>query len=218
MVLKNVWEFLKTELLAFSSTSKLFNHYKDNIPELDLPSGNLIRLNNLYNYLQSFSERPLILIIGEAPGIKGCRFSGVPFTSEEQLINGKLPFKGGKSSRRKKPYSESTATIFWNIMFPYFPYFFLWNCIPFHPYKENHYSLNRTPSKKEIFSFSFITKELIELLQSKIIIALGKSAEYMLRDVLRIPYIYVRHPSYGGKQEFCRKIKSIFDQIFNSKR
>jgi hypothetical protein len=210
MVLKKVWDFLEEQLLSYPSTSFLFNHYRDNISDLDLPHGNLIRLKNLYNYIQSFPQKPSILILGEAPGIKGCRFSGVPFTSERQLVENKLPFKGNQSSKKEVPFSENTATIFWNIMLPYFPYFFIWNCIPFHPHENGNYTVNRTPSKKEISCFTVITNRLIDILQPDKVIALGRNAEYMLKEILNISCIYyVRHPSYGGKREFQAKIKNL---------
>lgn len=210
MILKNIWDFLEKRLLFFPSNSILFNHYRDNVPDLDLPDGNRIRLKNLYNYIFSFPQKPSVLIIGEAPGIKGCRFSGVPFTSERQLVEDKLPFKGHKSSQKTHPFSENTATIFWDIMLPYFPHFFIWNCIPFHPHESENYNVNRTPSKKEISSFAVITNSIIDILQPDKIIALGRNAEYMLKEILNVSCIYIRHPSYGGKRKFQEMIKNLF--------
>lgn len=43
-------------------------------------------VNNLKLYLKKMLKiKPKYLLVGEAPGYKGCRWSGIPFTSEEIL-------------------------------------------------------------------------------------------------------------------------------------
>ena len=52
-------------------------------------STNSIRRHNLLLYLQQMLIfNPQILLVGEAPGYRGCRLTGVPFTSELILVNG----------------------------------------------------------------------------------------------------------------------------------
>ena len=64
------------------------------------------RQGNLLNYLLHFEGKPRYLIVGEAPGPWGCRFSGVPFTSERQLAQGELPFAGEPTSIHNPPVAE----------------------------------------------------------------------------------------------------------------
>jgi len=48
----------------------------------------LIRKHNLLTYFVHMKKlKPKILLLGEAPGYKGCRLTGVPFTSEKILSN-----------------------------------------------------------------------------------------------------------------------------------
>ena len=92
--LNEIWKLFEAELFTAESTATLFNHYRDEDRQYDRKGAAEIRRENLWNYLDSFRRVPKILIIGIAPGYQGCRFSGVPFTSERQLCNGALPFSG----------------------------------------------------------------------------------------------------------------------------
>lgn len=48
----------------------------------------VIARKNLLRYLTEMSKRkPSVLLVGEAPGKDGCAISGIPFTSEYQLLN-----------------------------------------------------------------------------------------------------------------------------------
>lgn len=210
MVLNDVLMLLEDTVFSASINSdSLFNQYNEKNYELDLPNADEIRKENLRNYLRSFSERPSIFVIGEAPGWRGCRFSGVPFTSEFQLCNGSLPFEGSQSSKNHSPYREGTATIFWEIMQIYHPHFLAWNCIPFHPHKPGGANTNRTPTTGEINRYLTLLSELIALVKPDQIVAIGKSAEHALERA-NIPSSYIRHPSHGGKIEFKQGMEKIF--------
>src|SRR3954451_22989426 len=100
MELCDLWQFLKKTLFEEPSTPVLFNPYHDADAQLDRKDAVKIRRANLKHYLAAFAERPAILLVGEAPGPHGCRFSGVPFTSEHQIVARTLPFTGRQSSLR----------------------------------------------------------------------------------------------------------------------
>lgn len=209
MILGDVWTFFNENLFPVPSTPSLFNPYHDNEPEVDLPRGDEIRRNNLLNYLRSFTQFPTLVLIGEAPGWRGCRFSGVPFSSEAQLLQDDFPFKAERSSLRPSPYREATATIFWRHLSSYHPHFFAWNCIPFHPRKAGQPLSNRTPSRREIETHSEFLSDLLSLFQPEQVIALGRSAQRSLAQS-GVPSVYVRHPSRGGAQPFWRGLKPLF--------
>jgi len=210
MILDDVWTLFCNALFPVPSTSSLFNHYHDNDAHIDLPDGEKIRRKNLLNYLRSFTEFPRVVVIGEAPGWRGCRFSGIPFTSEAQLLHRHVPFNGRASSLRQPPYAEATATIFWRHLPAYHPRFFAWNCIPFHPHQAGSPLSNRTPSRDEIESYSAFLSELLSLLKPARLIALGRSAQRALagRD---LPSVYVRHPSRGAAQPFWQGIEPLLN-------
>ena len=123
------------------SSDIVFNQYQDK----DI-------LNNLRLYFEYLlDEKPGTLFTAEALGYKGCRISGIPFSSS-QLIktsNHKIFKKLRDKIVLKEIISEKTATIFWNsINVKYAP--FLWNAFPFHPHEKDNQNSNRKPSKSEV--------------------------------------------------------------------
>ena len=199
------WSFLEDVVFPLPSleTGKypLFNLYRDLDPQLDLPDAPAIRRANLRSYLESLPGLPPLLLVGEAPGWHGCRFSGVPFTSEAQLTGAKLPFSGQISSQVDKPNAESSATVFWKVMQPYHPHFFVWSSLPFHPHKPDQPLSNRTPTRQELRSFLPVLTGVVRLFSPKLVLAIGRQAEQAL-EWLDIPALSVRHPSHGGAALF----------------
>jgi hypothetical protein len=209
MLPNDLWGLIEKEIFPFRSTDELFNQYSDNDLRFDLPKGDRIRRKNLLNHLRSFSKRPTVFLIGEAAGPWGCRFSGIPFTSERMLLSGVLPFEGYQSSTHDPPYSEISATIFWKVLLPYHPQFFVWNAVPFHPHKRGEILSIRHPTRAEIYTHSKVLSKMLSLMKPKHIVAVGRKAELALK-VLGKSSISVRHPSQSGAREFTKGIKRIF--------
>jgi len=216
MPLSNLWEFLRKYIFSQTSfglaTAPLFNPYQEIDPTLDKPGADLIRQNNLFNYIQSYPKKPAILLVGEAPGWRGCRFSGVPFTSETQLVNNSLPFSGNTSSQGELPYSEASATSFWKVIKPFHTEIISWNCIPYHPHKPGNSFSNRTPGRHEILEYLHMLREIIIILEPIQIVAVGRKAKVALEQ-LDISFSTVRHPSHGGQKDFITGIQNI---LYNS--
>ncbi len=208
MELQSLFNFLEKKVFDLKTSPPLFNFYKNFDLSVDLKNGAEIRKENLKKYLASFTFSPDIFLLGEAPGHKGCRFSGVPFTSERLLCNGETPFTGRQSSCDSYPKSEATASIFWRIMKSYHPKFIVWNCIPFHPHDPGLLRTNRTPTISEINLYSGILGSFIKIINPKKIIAVGKRAERALKH-LNFDYYPIRHPSHGGSRLFEEGIKSF---------
>lgn len=210
-MLHDIWHFMNEEVFTVSSEEDLFNQYTDTNPSVDSPGANSIRRENLKNYLASFDVRPDVLIVGEAPGPRGCRFSGVPFTSERQLCESTLAFTGLQSSNSINPYDEATAKVFWNALHNQHSKFLVWNCIPFHPFDMQKGPLSvRNPRPKEINRYLYLLDKLCKILQPQRIVAVGKKAEYALRGLSIKSVVYVRHPSHGGTIEFVDGIQKVF--------
>lgn len=214
MKLTILWEFFQERILDFVPTNAfqhLFNPYNNLVEGMDRCNAVQIRRDNLYNYLNSFSRQPKILAVGEAAGYRGCRFSGVPFTSEDLLASNRLPFKGCATSLRKQPYKEATATIFWRVMQPHHPDFIVWNCVPFHPHHPTDPLTNRKPSPGELRYFAPLLAEVVRLLDPALVIAIGRSAQKTLAN-LEIVASAVRHPSHGGANDFATGINQLLKQ------
>ena len=209
MQLKSLWDYFEQEIFNIESSDIFWNPYNGENPELDITNGYLIRRNNLKNYLHQFTEFPEYMLIGEAPGPWGCRFSGLAFTSERQLVEGSLPFTGEQSSTFTPPVVERSGTVLWGILKPYHPNFFVWNSIPFHPTDPGKPLSIRTPRKSELNQYSYILQGIIEIIKPRSLIAIGRKAEQSL-EYLGFQCVYVRHPSRGGANEFRAEIAEIF--------
>lgn len=221
MILNELWSLFERELFPVSSSDILFNQFKDADIRVDLPNAPEIRRKNLYNYLSSFEARPQILILGEAAGPWGFRFSGVPFTGEKQICEGTLGFFGNQSSnnnpliriKKTPPYISNSAQIFWKLMHPYISKFFIWDCVPLHPHKNDNILSVRNPGKKEISQFSDLNREIINILKPQSILSIGRCAEDALR-CFNIRSVYIRHPSRGGSKIFQEHIGKLFQEKY----
>jgi uracil-DNA glycosylase len=214
MLLSRLWEYFQQNIFTLAGTTNgppLFNPYARTVINMDTQNASNIRRGNVRNYLAGFHSKPPVLVIGEAPGWRGCRFSGIPFTSEAQLTEQTLPFSGLQSSKHHKPYREATATIFWRVMKDYHPNFLVWNCIPLHPHLPGEPRSNRRPNTSEIYKYAPLLEELIYLLQPAVVIAVGRSAQTILTS-FGINIICLRHPSHGGSVDFEAGMRQIFPQ------
>lgn len=198
------------EISLTQVTPNVYNQYSYETDE------NKIRRENLLIYLKQMSKlNPKILLVGEAPGYRGCRLTGVPFTSEYLLMNnisGLSLFgseKGYKLAAQKdKLLKEATATIIWETLLKYDIVSLAWNAFPFHPHKEGDGQTNRTPLKGELLIGEKPLLQMIEMFNIKNIVAVGGKAEQTLNK-LNISCHKVRHPAQGGKNEFVEGIRKI---------
>jgi hypothetical protein len=117
---------------------------EDEVPELDRPGAAAIRRANLLDYLRSRQE-PRLVLVGEAPGYRGCRFSGIPFTSERSLPSDR------RSSLRTDGWREPSATIVHGVLsrLGIEDETVLWNVVPWHP-TGNGPLTNRAPRANEL--------------------------------------------------------------------
>jgi len=193
-------EKLLEKLQAYKPNNSVFNQYfnKD-------PFGN-IRLNNLKLYLNSI--KPNLILIGEAAGYHGCRWSGIPFTSEHIMLKSEiLIFKenGFKQSSKGSLKKEISATIVWNTIKDFSPLPLLWNIFPFHPHKLEKPSKNRTPTIDEVELGKEFLENIMNIYPKALLVAVGKVAQKKLES-LDIKTKEVRHPSFGGKELFQKQM------------
>lgn len=208
--MERLWNYFKLILFEVSPKGLLFNQYKENSFVFDKDNSNLIRQQNLKRYMESFTEKPRYMLLGEAPGCYGCRFSGVPFTSEKQLVDPKFWLQGERSSSGD-PYEEFSGRVLWELLAPYHDKFFIYNTIPFHPHTNEVAILtNRTPTKEEIKDNLKYLEKIIEILRPDEHVAIGRVAESAFKALNVKKVTYVRHMSHGGEKLFNDKMKKVF--------
>lgn len=208
---QKIGDLIERELFDAASTDDLFNMYRDRIDgDQDVVDAPAIRRRNLFSYLDAYTERPSLLLMVEAPGPWGCRFSGVPITSERQLLDPSFPIKGRRASAVGDPMTEYSANIFWRILQPHFPQFFVWNTVPFHPFHTGRPDSIRGPRVSEIRRFASLSRSVIDILHPQQIFAVGRKAERLLQKELELDHHYVRHPSQGGATLFEAAMQEAF--------
>lgn len=147
---------------------------------------------------------PRLLLVGEAPGYRGCRVSGVAFTSERLLLANAIPrlsLGGARLSAAPRPWAEPSATILWRALYDegLAETTLLWNAFPWHPFKPEHGPLtNRTPTDAERQVGLGVLRQLIDALPGDIeVAAVGNVAGRSLDDI-GVQHVVLRHPANGG--------------------
>lgn len=206
---QSVMRILEDGVFTIPSRAELFNPYRDFDSELDVDDASRLRRANLEAYIRAFGPAPKVVVLAEAPGPWGCRFSGVPITSESQLLDADFPISGEKTSRAPDAFSEYSAGIFWRVMLPYFPEFIIWNAVPLHPHRNGEPTTIRTPRTSELRSFVEVTAAIVDAVDPVEVVALGRKAEQQL-GWAGIECRYVRHPSQGGAVRFAEGMGEVF--------
>ena len=157
------------------------------------------------------APQPRLLLIGEAPGYQGCRYSGIPFVSEYLLLEGAIPrvTTNGRLTDRKLPFREPSATIIWETLHAtgIAASTVLWNAVPWHPMGDTPLS-NRSPTAHELERGQLWLRRFIDLFPDARTVALGRHAERALRTV-GVAAPYLRHPSHGGAERFRTGLKQL---------
>lgn len=224
------WAAWQTRLADVSSSRTVTNPWNDDgiVPGIDTAQAAQRRREWLAAYWRS-RRSARVLIVAEAAGYFGCRFSGIPLTCERMLLGhhprvtaadifpdgiptGELrtsdPQGLPKPTWRTRGMNEPTDTVVWGTLLDaeLAPQdFALWNIFPFHPHPAGETFANRTPTTAELAQGLTFARELMMLLQPETVIAVGrKSAETLA--TAGITAIAVRHPANGGVPAFRRGI------------
>jgi uracil-DNA glycosylase len=217
-------EALVGRLADSDTNANAFNQYA-RIGQPEAKLANELRRENLRLYLRQMAGiGPRAMLVGEAPGYRGCRLTGVPFTSEKILLRGLnveseqracqiLGFECGyrKTAERERVIGEASATMVWETIANLQPLPLLWNAYPFHPYRPGQPLSNRPPSARELRSGGEFLAELLRLYAVDTVVAVGNSAANGLKQA-GLPFLMVRHPSHGGKTKFVAGLESVADE------
>jgi hypothetical protein len=198
------------DLLAAYEKPGVFNQYRDVHPGLDRPGAAAIRRHNLRRYLEAFAGARFVLV-GEAAGYAGCRFSGIPFTCEAQWT-GDQPLAWtadvdlARSSAASEPWTERSASMVWEILEGR-PDCVLWNAFPWHPFEVGGPLSNRRPGR-DLWDGLEALKCLLSIFPAAEPYAVGRVAERALERI-GVDAAYIRHPSHGGKKKFQAGVRAL---------
>ena len=179
-------------------------------------SSNAVRRDNLSLYLTEMLERsPDILLVGEAPGFRGMRITGVPFTNRtifEGPANSFGLFGPGKGyvlpPEASGVAAEPTATVMWQVLAELDVLPLLWSAFPWHPHQPGRPLSNRTPTPAEAALGTPFWQTLAELFAVRTVVAVGNVAHRSLqRSGLEVAKI--RHPAHGGRAGFKRGLEQL---------
>src|ERR1035438_7120290 len=134
-----------TDTLKNTFSDRLFNPWRDRCADClpcNDPDAKLARL------AAHLDCEPDFILCGEAPSHRGCRHSGIAFTDECLLREGKIPRIPPMSHRLTSgllPYSERSATIVWKALYDFDmeKRTILWNALQMHPHRRRKEHSNR---------------------------------------------------------------------------
>jgi len=184
----------------------------------------VIRARQLGAYLVERRRSARLLLVAEAAGYQGAKFSGIAMTSERILL-GQLTAKGipsdavirtsiertSRSAEEPLGFNEPTATVVWGTLLGAgldARAWVNWNAFACHPHRPREPLSNRTPTRAELEAGRPLLRAFLALFPRAAVIALGRHAAQSL-TLLEVPHRAVRHPSMGGATRFRAEILQI---------
>ena len=206
------------ELRSYPTNDELFNLWNDSLPSLEMENSARVRRENFRKYFSYWLENPpRLMLIGEAPGYAGSRFTGISFTSERIIHGGWLPdfmkrLKLKTTSKKTEGYSEQSATIIWRELIKVDCPIALFMTVPWHPHQRGKPLTNRKPRKDEISAGISILELFLGAFAKTQFVAVGKVAEHALKS-LGVQVVYLRHPAQGGAKKFREGFEALVKSL-----
>ena len=197
------------ELLRFENA---FNPYAQTCDLCDRPNAAELRRQNLRRVLNAVLENGVESVwIARDLGYRGGRRTGLALTDEVHLPSHAKLLKSAPLQRATNgpAVSERTALVVWRMLHLVNAPVFLWNIFPLHPHEPNDPLSNRTHNRAERSACQPLLFWVLQHLNPKRVIAIGRDAKIAL-DGINVKAIAVRHPSYGGQNDFIRDINMAY--------
>jgi hypothetical protein len=190
-----------------------FNPYSDRCEIFDHADAPDRRAAALSAILEQAACEPIDAIwIGRDLGYRGGRRTGLALTDDVHIdMHTK---RWGCETKRPTvgaAVAERTAAVIWSKLEQIDARIFLWNVFPLHPHESGEPFTNRQHNANERRAGEELLRELIILLRPLRVVAIGNdAAQAMHRIVQDLPVICVRHPSYGGQNQFLKQIDDLY--------
>jgi hypothetical protein len=204
-------EKLISRLRRAELSEHVFNLYRTDDPELDARGGAARRRENLRRYLKALPN-PKYAFIGIAPGWRGARFTGVPFTDEHRLC---LPGSCyDRSSKREAAYREATAGTMMGLLGARHDVV-CWNVVPWHVHEPGNRLSNADPDSETVgygleaieffFNRLYPNVQVVAVGQLPATVLAGFKVQGRAIDVVA----NIRHPAHGGGAEFVARAAEL---------
>lgn len=189
----------------------------NNFFDHSVPANTLRRQNLAVYFGEMQHRRPTVLLVGEAPGFRGMRITGVPFTNRTMFqgpANRFGLFGAGKGyalpPEAAGVAAEPTATVMWEVLAELDVLPVLWSACPWHTHVVGQPLSNRTPTPAEAALGTPFWQDLTRLFPIEAVVAVGNVAHQSLhRNGLDVPKI--RHPAHGGRARFKEGLQELLE-------
>lgn len=159
---------------------------------------------------------PSLVLIGEAPGYRGCAITGVPFTARDLLQTdlGRWGLFAGRGFESGATLGgaerEITASVVWQAALEHLaapPV--TWNAFPFHPHPAGNGLANRSLTAKDLAGGQAYLGALLGLFPGVPVVAMGRQAERALEMLGVATSGTLRHPAHGGATAFASGLAAL---------
>jgi hypothetical protein len=191
--------------LAAARIGGTFNQYRESDGDDRGAGSPQIRAANLVEYLRHRVDAP-VMLVGEAAGWRGSRYSGLCLLCERQIDEAATPLR--RSSRNPQGWSEPSATVVQDAIAPWADSVLLWNLVPTHPRRAGVPHSNRAPTAAELRGGAEWLRRLLEMVHPEFIGAIGRHAAAELGAGVPM----VRHPSHGGARLSRARLSELLTQ------
>ena len=109
------------------------------------------------------------------------------------------------------PFAEPSATIIWKTLraLGIAHDVVIWNALQLHAHRPGERWTNRTPTPAEFELGAPALQIVLDAFPDAKVIAIGKKAEALLREMDVVPNGQVRHPANGGARAFADALRHL---------